>query len=305
MRHARVLRAVNLRAEWTVNNACHSPRPDGGVQGTVVLHQFGRSRNSGVPNMSPFCLKLETFLRFAKVPYVVSKSQASSDKGKMPWIELDGQIVSDSALCMRFIRQQLGRSELDRNTPAEVLATAMAARVMCEEHLSWALVYARWIDPSYGPGQIFKVSAADDDDDGSSSPPPLQDLVFNQLPFPFSKIVPIIAHRRVWNNLHYHGLGRHSKEDIYAFARDDLNALSTMLGTRPFFGGDALCTEDMGIFGVLASIYYPMPDSPVRQHLRSPQCSNLAAYVERVCSQLWPDWGEIASGKLRALEWSP
>jgi hypothetical protein len=33
---------------------------------TIVLHQFYRS--FGLPNASPFCMKLETYLRMAELP---------------------------------------------------------------------------------------------------------------------------------------------------------------------------------------------------------------------------------------------
>ena len=36
----------------------------------IILHQFSRPKN-GVPSLSPFCLKMETFLRMADLPYQV------------------------------------------------------------------------------------------------------------------------------------------------------------------------------------------------------------------------------------------
>ncbi|CAM5100591.1 unnamed protein product [Eretmochelys imbricata] len=34
----------------------------------IILHQFSRP-NNGVPSLSPFCLKMETYLRMADLPY--------------------------------------------------------------------------------------------------------------------------------------------------------------------------------------------------------------------------------------------
>uniref|UniRef100_A0A8C0D036 Failed axon connections homolog, metaxin like GST domain containing n=1 Tax=Balaenoptera musculus TaxID=9771 RepID=A0A8C0D036_BALMU len=34
----------------------------------IILHQFARP-NNGVPSLSPFCLKMETYLRMADLPY--------------------------------------------------------------------------------------------------------------------------------------------------------------------------------------------------------------------------------------------
>lgn len=36
----------------------------------IILHQFSRP-NNGVPSLSPFCLKMETYLRMADLPYQV------------------------------------------------------------------------------------------------------------------------------------------------------------------------------------------------------------------------------------------
>lgn len=38
----------------------------------IILHQFARPK-TGVPSLSPFCLKIEMYLRMADLPYQVSK----------------------------------------------------------------------------------------------------------------------------------------------------------------------------------------------------------------------------------------
>jgi len=39
---------------------------------SIILHQFARPK-TGVPSLSPFCLKIETYLRMADLPYQVTK----------------------------------------------------------------------------------------------------------------------------------------------------------------------------------------------------------------------------------------
>lgn len=36
----------------------------------IILHQFSRPK-SGAPSLSPFCLKMETYLRMVDLPYQV------------------------------------------------------------------------------------------------------------------------------------------------------------------------------------------------------------------------------------------
>lgn len=38
----------------------------------IILHQFSRPKN-GVPSLSPFCLKIETYLRMLDLPYQVTQ----------------------------------------------------------------------------------------------------------------------------------------------------------------------------------------------------------------------------------------
>ncbi|MCP5067595.1 MAG: hypothetical protein GY946_13610, partial [bacterium] len=71
--------------------------------GVVVLHAFGRWRHgeSRLPDISPFVVKLETFLRIAGIPYrsvlgLTASGAGVSRKNKIPWIELNGEVVDDS-----------------------------------------------------------------------------------------------------------------------------------------------------------------------------------------------------------------
>ncbi|XP_071092125.1 failed axon connections homolog [Haliotis cracherodii] len=101
---------------------------------TVILHQ--PSRGPYAPSVSPFVVKLETYLRMARIPYQNVFGMKHSPKGKFPWIEYNGQPIGDSTLCIQFLNQKL---EVDLNkhlSPADK-GVAQAMQVMTEEHLCW------------------------------------------------------------------------------------------------------------------------------------------------------------------------
>lgn len=109
--------------------------------------------------------------------------------------------------------------------------------MMLEEHFIWALVSFRLAE--YNSKAISSVLPV----------PPLLSLF---IPMVSVKIKP-----RVEAN----GIGRHSREDMYQMLKDDLKTVSTVLGDKPFVGGDAPCEDDCAVFGFVAQAAWAMPDS--------------------------------------------
>ena len=98
--------------------------------GTVVLHQFAQV------NGSPPCLKLETFLRMAKIPYENDYGMKFSKKGKKPWIEFNGQEIADSNFCVQFLKREF-KVDIDSHLSASEKAIAHSVRTMLEENTYW------------------------------------------------------------------------------------------------------------------------------------------------------------------------
>ncbi len=73
---------------------------------STVLHQFPAML--GLPNASPFCMKLETFLRLAGLDYTIAEEDDPrvSPTKRLPFIEADGRVIPDSEACIRYLSDQ-------------------------------------------------------------------------------------------------------------------------------------------------------------------------------------------------------
>ena len=219
------------------------------------------ARLNGTPNPSSFCLKLETALRLAGVPHQVwyETDPRNGPKGKLPFIELEGERIGDSALILERLKNQLG-IDLDRDlSEAERAQSHMLQRTI-DERLYWVVVHSRWIDDANWP--VVKK------------------LFFDGLPFPLSQIVPRMARKSVRATLAAHGIGRHTVEELYALGAQDLAAMAAMLGDKPFFFGDKPTLADVSAYATLVNIVGPDLDSPLKEAaLRHP---NLIRHTERM-----------------------
>ena len=114
------------------------------------LHQYPPM--FGLPNPSPFCMKLETWLRMTKRPFEIVRvaDPRKGPKGKVPWIEDQGRTISDSGFIIEYLKEAYG-DPLDARLGAGERATALALRRLIEEHLYWAIAYGRFLDDEVWP----------------------------------------------------------------------------------------------------------------------------------------------------------
>ena len=96
----------------------------------VVLHSLPRAYKC--PCMSPYPLKLETFLRIMGISYVTDYNKPRGSKGKSPWIDFNGQELTDSQLILEYLSRYFDKDLDDRLSKAD-RATARMVRVMVEE----------------------------------------------------------------------------------------------------------------------------------------------------------------------------
>lgn len=232
----------------------------------LVLH-VPPGRAWGTPNMSPFCAKLETYLRMSETPYrTVAANPMKAPKGKVPFVELDGALVGDSQLVIERLEAGGAKRPLDADLSARDRATGRAVRRMLEEGTYFTGVYLRWVT-----------------DEGF---PHVRKEMRGLLPAPIRLLLPVIR-RKVRKALHAQGTGRHTFDEICALAIADFQACADLLGDQPFLLGDAPHVVDASLHAFVEGVLRFPIDTPVKRALADMR--NLVAYRDRIRARWWAD----------------
>lgn len=229
----------------------------------ITLYQFPAS--SGLPNPSPFCFKVENYLRMTGEPFEIKHANPQkAPKGKLPFISDGGTVVADSALIVEHLKKTRG-DKLDKDLSAADRALAHVIRRYLEEGTYFCLVYGRWVDD-----EGFAFAKKD---------------LFGTLPTIARAIVPGIARGMVKKMARAQGVSRHAPADIYAMLAADMTALSELLGEKTFFLGESPTSIDATAYAFLAiMLWAPLPAAfgeSIKKH------SNLVAYCERMKSRYY------------------
>ncbi|XP_066271303.1 failed axon connections homolog [Branchiostoma lanceolatum] len=211
-----------------------------------------------IPCLSPFGMKLETYLRMADIPYETVYGLSMGPKGKVPWIEYNGEAMGDSGLIIEFLNREKG-VDLDQILSDTDKAVSRAFTKMLEENTFWGGVRNRWIN------NIDK----------------LQEVV---APWTAPRIIMFLLTRSARSNvrrkLWTHGVGRYSRDEIEGILEKDIKALSHFLGTKPYLMGDEPTEVDAAAFGQLSVACCAFPGIYL-ERLVTVDCPNLQAYFNR------------------------
>jgi len=223
----------------------------------VVLHQFPRGYR--IPSISPFVLKLETWLRMAEIKYQNSHGYTFGPKGKLPYITYNGKDIADSQLIIEYLGTEMGK-DLSVGHSEMGLALARAYFKMAEESLFWVTLLSRFF---LEPNRRFMGVA-----------------------WPTFWYIRHMYKDRTKDQ----GYGRHTKEEVLSIGKKDLKSLDVFLRGKRFLLGDKPCNEDAAVFGIVAQFVYT--DSGTLNKFINNECPNLLAYVENMKDTYWPDWTE-------------
>jgi len=237
----------------------------------ITLYAFGPA--FGLPDPSPFVTKAEVLLKMAGLGYTVDTATGfkKAPKGKLPYLEDDGEIVGDSTFIRWHLEKKYG-IDFDRGLDDEQRAVAWAFERMLEDHLYWAVVHARWMDDlnfDKGPRTFFQ-----------------------RVPAPMRQVVVAMVRRQIRRALHGQGMGRHSREEIVALGTRSIDAGADFLSDKPFMMGSEPAGVDATAFAFTAGALCPLFETPLRSAVE--RHNNLKRYAGRMAERFYPEHTEIA-----------
>ncbi len=223
----------------------------------VVLYQGPRAW--GHPNVSPFCTKVELFLRAAKIQYrTAGFNPTRAPKGKMPYILFDGQLLPDSSLIIEHLVKKY-QIDWDRHLSPKQKAIGHLLKRTLEEATYFCELWNRW----------------GDDDNWKT----VKSIYFGFMPAPIRAVVPEILRRKVKAAAWGQGVARYSRAELSAIVDHDFSAIAEIIGSGPFALGEQFTTYDCTAYAFLLAGTAPMPN-PLSPGLRAHP--NLTTYLQRV-----------------------
>jgi glutathione S-transferase len=245
----------------------------------VYLYQF--SRTPVIPSMSPYCLKVETWLRLAGIKYenVDHKMKHRSKKGQLPFIELNGEEIADSTLIIKELSQKFGK-DIDAALSPDQRNISHAMISMIENKLVWVITWWKTKTPE-NVIKGYKVN--------------LQHALGTWVPNGVLNFFFKYSYsRRGLKKVKAQGIGVHKPEEILEFGRYDLKVLSAILSDKLYFFGNEPTTLDVVTFANLAQLYFL--DKEVECQLRDylvDNFENLVAHTNRIKERCFPDWDDM------------
>jgi glutathione S-transferase len=220
-----------------------------------------------LPDTSPFVLKTEVQLQMAGLAYErASAIPPQAPRGKLPYIDDHGVVVCDSTLIRAHLERTYG-VDLDAGLDTAQRAQAWAIERMLEDHLYFAMVWYRWLEPAnFAKGPAHFADAAPEDQ---------RERLRGEM------------QARKQAELHAQGLGRHSPAEIAQLGTRSIDALAVLLGDKPWLMGEAPSGVDATAFGMLACVLTPFFDTPLRRAAQAH--ANLTAYVGRLMKRYYPE----------------
>lgn len=217
----------------------------------------------GLPDPGPFVLKTILFMRMHNIEFdLVPGDLRKTPQNKIPVLKHDGKTISDSEFILDYLSETYSLLA-DDLTPEQHAQGHMICRAL-EERTYWLMVMWRWTE-----------------EPNAST---IRDIFFKTIPSILRKPIFKMVQKSVKRDLYGQGSSRHPAENAKQLARRDLEALSTLLGEKPYLFGDKPTRYDCTLGGLLGQFLQKHVETPLTEI--TGQYPNLVAYWHRMEKKL-------------------
>jgi glutathione S-transferase len=228
-------------------------------------------------DLSPFCSKVEAYLRMAEIPYRgVVGDPRKAPKQKLPVLQDGELLIPDSNAILAHLESTRGRP-LDARLSPHQQAIATAVRSMIEEQLYFLVVYLRWkSDAAWAIYQPVFIELA-----GQLGVPGfMRGFVSNQV------------RKQMLRALHGQGTGRHTPEEIVTIGKGLIDSVAELC-EGPFYFGAEPSTLDATVYAFGESLVQAPFEGPVKDHA----ARRLGSYLDHVRARYFAPATPVTSAR--------
>lgn len=243
-----------------------------------IIQLYIFKSKAGAPNGSPFCQKMETFLRATGIRYEVKYTlNSSAPKKKLPYITIDGDTANplpDTHFIIKHLVQSRIAPDLDAPLSAAERADSRAWQAWTEELIANTVAYTKWIvDENY---------------------PTCRDETLVGFAWPIRYLLGAYVRWGISSALWGQGVGRHSEKEVRSLMQEWVDGLDAKLddGREWFFGLGQPTIVDVTLYAFLANGVGGTKADPLFTH-NICEKARLRAYIRR-CTEAWfPEYKEL------------
>ncbi|ESO93973.1 hypothetical protein LOTGIDRAFT_153451 [Lottia gigantea] len=184
-----------------------------------------------------------------------------SSKGKIPWVEYNGEVIEDSTFIIEFFKKKLS-IDMNKDLSLKEKGLSRAIQKMIEENFFWCLALCRW----------------------------MYDETDKQW-MGLGWLVPKFIKRTVKKSTWAAGISRHTQKEVLEIMESDIKAISDILGSQKYIMGNEPTEVDCCVFGFLAQIFYACHEKSLIS-LVGEKYPNLKDYCLRMKNRYWADWDD-------------
>lgn len=230
---------------------------------TLTIHSMpGTGR---LPTVSPFSLKLETWLRMVGVPYEHQDAFFhQSPSGRLPFAEHGSERITDSSRIIAYAKKTWGVDPDAHLGPAERALTTLLGAAF-EDFLYFARSYDQFVvEENYLRAKAYVAAF---------------------LPEEQREIATAAMRVEQLEKLRRQGVALLSTAEVHERGMAIIDAAAHALGDKPFFCGDQATTIDAVVYGFLATQVRGLVDSPISERVKGH--ANLMDFVGRIDARYW------------------